>query len=46
MEEQRTQPVRRIVQWSGIGERVVAGVLMFMMFVLVGIVTVEIIPAF
>lgn len=46
MEEQQTQPVRRILKWSGMGKRVVAGVLMFMMFILVGIVTVEIILAF
>lgn len=44
--EEQTQPVKRILKWSGVGKRIVAGVLMFMMFVLVGIVTVEIILAF
>lgn len=46
MEEQHTKSVKRILKWSAMGKRVVAGVLMLMMFVLVAVVTVEIILAF
>jgi len=46
MDDQQTQPAKRILKWSGMGKRIVAGVLMFMMFILVGVVTVEIVLAF
>ena len=46
MEEPDSKAVSNILRWSASAKRVVAGVLMAMMFVLVGIVTVEIVWAF
>jgi len=46
MEEPESRAVSNILSWSGTAKRVVAGVLMAMMFVLVGIVTVELLWAF
>jgi uncharacterized membrane protein (DUF373 family) len=44
--EPEPKSVRSILKWSGTGKRVVAGVLMAMMFLLVGVVTIEIVYAF
>jgi len=46
MDEPESKAVVSILKWSGMGKRAVAGVLMAMMFGLVGLVTLEIIFAF
>ncbi len=46
MGEPQTKAVQNILKWSGRGKRVIAGVLMVMMFMLVIVVTLEIVFAF
>ena len=46
MGEPQTKAVQSILKWSGRGKRVIAGVLMVMMFMLVIVVTLEIVFAF
>lgn len=46
MEQPESKSVESILRWSGTGKRIVAGVLMAMMFLLVGLVTLEIVYAF
>lgn len=46
MEEPQTRAVTSILRWSQIGKRIVAGILMALMFVLVAVVTIEILYAF
>lgn len=46
MVEPDPKRVSRLLKWSGMGKRVIAAVLMLMMFVLVAVVTVELLWAF
>ena len=46
MEEPESQTVKNILKWSQTGKRIVAGILMALMFLLVAIVTIEILYAF
>jgi uncharacterized membrane protein (DUF373 family) len=46
MEEPQSKAVGSILRWSGLGKRVIAGILMAMMFILVAVVTLEIVFAF
>jgi uncharacterized membrane protein (DUF373 family) len=46
MNEPESKAVSSILKWSSVGKRIVAGVLMAMMFLLVGLVTLEIVYAF
>lgn len=46
MNEPESKAVSSILKWSRVGKRIVAGVLMAMMFLLVGLVTLEIVYAF
>jgi len=46
VEEPQSKSVASILKWSGTGKRVIAGVLMAMMFLLVGFVTLEIVYGF
>lgn len=46
MDEPESRIVSKILRWSSIGKRIVAAVLMTMMFLLVGLVTLEIVAAF
>ena len=46
MEEPQSKSVQNILRWSQVGKRIIAGILMALMFVLVGIVTIEIVYAF
>lgn len=46
MAEPQTKAVQNILKWSGVGKRIIAGILMVMMFALVVVVTLEIVFAF
>jgi len=46
LESPQSRSVDNILKWSGTGKRIIAGILMALMFVLVGIVTFEILYAF
>lgn len=46
MEEPQSKTVTSILKWSSVGKRIVAAILMAMMFLLVGLVTLEIVASF
>lgn len=46
MEEPQAKSVERILRWSQVGKRIIAGILMVLMFLVVGVVTIEILYAF